>query len=156
MGMDPFTIALIAAGVSAGGSIIQGQNAKATADVNAELQRREGRQEEDAAIAQAAKIRKAGAAAASRANASLAASGVAIGEGTAVRINEDIYQESESDAYSTLLTGSRRKQSAYNQAGMTESEGRNARTAGYINAGATLLSAGAQQSKWKTSQKKGG
>lgn len=144
--------ALLAASVaiSAGSAIMQGQQAKKTADVNAELQRREGEADKDAAVAQAEKIRKAQRYAIGSANAANAASGVAIGEGSALRINEQIYQDSESDAYSTILTGTRRQRTANDQAMITQAQGRNAQTAGYINAGASILSGGAQIAKgWK-------
>ena len=141
--------------LSGGAAVYSGVQQKKVGDMNAELARREGNQEVDAAVAQAEKIRKAGRAAAARANTAMAASGVSIGEGTPIRINEEIYKDSESDAYSTLLTGSRRRQSSEDQGSVMQYEGRTARTAGYINAVATVLSAGAGYSKWQKSQKKG-
>lgn len=148
-------IALAAAAASAAASVYSGHVQKETAEVNAELTRREGAAQQDAAVAQAEKIRKAGEAQAGQANAALAASGVAIGEGTPIRINEDITKRAEDDAYSTLLTGSRQQQTASNQAGLLEYQGKSAQTAGYVNAGASLLSAGASYGQWKTAQKKG-
>ncbi len=149
-------IALLAsAAVSAGGAVYSGVQQKEAADTNAELARRQGDQEKDAAVAQAEKIRKAARAQAGQANAALAASGVAIGEGTAVRINEQIYRDSEDDAYSTLLTGTRRQQSGNDQAGILINQGNAAMTSGTINAGASVLSAGASYGKWKSTQKTG-
>lgn len=143
-------VALAAAAASAAAAAYQGHVQKQTAEVNAELQRREGEQQKDAAMAQAEKIRKAGAAQASQANAALAASGVSIGEGTPVRINEDIYKGSESDAYNTLLTGTRSQRTANDQAGLLQYQGKAAQTAGYINAGASLLSSGSKAyGQWK-------
>jgi hypothetical protein len=138
-----------AAVISAGSAIYSGNKQKQAADANAEMSRRAGNQEADAAVAQAEKIRKAGRAATGRANAAMAASGVSIGEGTPIRIGEEIYKDSEDDAFSTLLTGTRRKQSSYDQAGIMESEGRAARTAGYLNATSSLLSTGAKYGGWK-------
>lgn len=154
MGIEAVLIA--GAVASAGASIYSGVQQKNAMEANAELARREGAQEADAAVAQAEKIRRAGRAAASQANAAMAASGVAIGEGTALRINEQIYKDSEDDAFSTLLTGVRRQRSANDQAGLMEYEGRSARTAGFLNAGASLLSAGSTYGKWKTSKAGGG
>lgn len=146
-------IALIASAVvGAGSAIYSGQVQKETAEVNAELQRREGESAKDAAMAQAEKIRKAGAAQAAQANAALAASGVAIGEGTPLRINENIYQNAEDDAYNTLLTGKRQQQTANDQAGLTQYQGNAAQTAGVLNAASTVLSAAGSYGKWKTSQ----
>lgn len=141
------------AAVSTVAAIHSGQSQKNAAEANAELARRQGNAELDAATAQAEKIRKAGRATAAQANAAMAASGVSIGEGTALRINEQIYRDSEEDAYTTMLTGARRRQSANDQAGLLEHEGRAAGTAGYLNAGATLLSSASSYGKWKTTQK---
>ena len=152
-GISATTIAMVAASVvSAGASIVAGQQAKKTGEANAELQRREGESQKDAAVAQAEKIRKAQRQAIGAANAANAASGVAIGEGSALRINEEIYQDSESDAYNTLLTGTRRARSSDEQGSIMRSQGKNAQTAGYLNAGASLLSSGAGMAKgWKSS-----
>lgn len=160
MGIETGALAMYAmfaaAAVSATAAVYSADTQQNTADANAEMARRQGNQEKDAAMAQAEKIRKAARAAAGQANASMAAAGVAIGEGTPLRINEQIYKDSEDDAYSTLLTGTRRQQSANDQASFMESEGSAAKTAGYLNAGSTLLSAAGSYGKWKTSQQKGG
>lgn len=133
-------------------AIYSGQTQKKTADVNAELARREGVAAQDAAVAQAEKIRKAARAQEGQANAALAASGVAIGEGTPILINEDINKRAEDDAYSTLLTGSRQRQTANDQAGILQYQGRAAQTAGVLSAGASLLSAYGNYGAWKSSQ----
>lgn len=151
MGVE--TLLIIGAVASAGGAIYSGIQSKQAADNNAELARRQGAQEKDAAVAQAEKIRKAARAQAGAANASLAASGVAIGEGTPIRINEQIYKDSEDDAYSTLLTGTRRQNSANDQASILNSQGNAAMTSGLINAGTSVLSIGANYSKWKATVK---
>jgi hypothetical protein len=130
-------------------SIYQADTQAKAADANAEMARREGNQQKDAAMAQAEKIRKAGRAATAQANASMAAAGVAIGEGTPLRINEQINMDVEDDAYSTLLTGTRRQRSAEDEGMLMRYQGDSAKTAGYVNAGATLLSSGADYGKWK-------
>lgn len=132
-------IALIAGtAMSTGSALMQGQQAKKTADVNAELQRRQGDADKDAAVAQAEKIRKAQKYAIGAANAANAASGAAIGEGSALRINEQIYQDSEEDAYNMLLTGTRQQRYANDQASITRAQGRNAQTASVLSAGAAI------------------
>jgi hypothetical protein len=135
-------------------AIYSGQVQKETAEVNAELQRREGDAAKDAAVAQAEKIRKAARAQEGQANAALAASGVAIGEGTPIVINEKINQDAEEDAYNTLLTGSRQQRTAGDQAGLTRFQGQAAANASYLNAASTVLSTGASYGQWKTSQAK--
>lgn len=132
-------IALLAGtAMSAGSAIMQGQQAKETANVNAELQRREGEAAKDASVAQAAKIRKAQRYAIGSANAANAASGVAIGEGSALRINEQIYKDSEDDAFNTMLTGTRQQRTANDQASITQTQGRNAQTASLLSAGSSI------------------
>jgi hypothetical protein len=145
-------IAAAAAVVGAAASVYQGAQAQNAADANAELQRREGEQQKDAAMAQADKIRKAARAQAGAANAALAASGVSVGDGTAVRINEQIYQDSEQDAYNTLLTGSRAQRTANNQANVITAQGNSAMISGALNAGSSLLAGGANYAKWKTTK----
>lgn len=146
---------MIGAAASTTATLYNADTQKNNAEANAELTARAGRQEQDNALAQAEKIRRAGRAAAAQANAAMAASGVAIGEGTPLRINEAIYMDSESDAYSTLLTGTRRSRYSDEQAGLLMNEGKAAQTGGYISAGGSLLSQGADYGKWKTSQQKG-
>lgn len=142
--------AVASAAVSAGASIYNGMQAQNAAETNAELQRRQGAQEADAAVAQAEKIRKAARAQTGAATAALAAAGVSVGDGTPVRINEQINLDAENDAYSTLLTGARRQTSANNQADATIAQGNAAMISGTLNAGASLLSSGANYAKWRS------
>lgn len=144
--------AVAAAAVGAGAAIYQGQQQKATAETNAELTRRQAAADQDAAVAQAEKIRRAGKAQQAEANAALAASGVSVGEGTAVRIGREIATNTEKDAMQTILSGARRAVSGEAEAGMLRSQGSAASTAGYLNAGSSLL-AGASayaRSGWKS------
>lgn len=138
--------------VAAGSAIYTGVQASNAADTNAELTRRQGVQDADAAVAQADKIRKAARAQAGSANAALAASGVSVGDGTPIRINEQIYQDSEQDAYNTLLTGSRAQRTANNQANVITAQGNSAMVSGALNAGSSLLAGGATYAKWKTTK----
>lgn len=153
MGVDPITLMAISTAMTAGGALYQGMQQQDAADTNAELARRQGNQEADAALAQAEKIRKAARQQAGQARAALATSGVSVGEGTAVRINEQIYQDAESDAYSTLLTGARRKQAANDEAAIYRQQGSNAMTAGLINAGSSVLAGGARIGQWRETRK---
>jgi len=145
--------AIAAAAVGATAAIYSADTQENTAEANAEMAQRQGNQEKDAAMAQAEKIRKAGRAAAGQANASMAAAGVSIGEGTPLRVNEQIYKDSEDDAYSTLLTGTRRQQSANDQGMLMQADGDAAKTSGYLNAGATILNGVSSYGKWKAGKK---
>ncbi len=95
-----------------------------------------------AARVEADRIRKAGRAQAAQANASLAASGVDTGEGTALRIQSGIVGDAEQDAYQTILNGTNQGARLNAQASADRISGRNASTSGYISAGSSLLSAG--------------
>ncbi len=123
------------------GQIEQGEQAKAAADYNARVQENAAAYDLDAANARAAKIRKAGAIQQAEASASLAGSGVKLGEGSAVDINRTIGQQSELDAVNTMLTGKRNSESSMDQAGLLRSQGSNAEWSGYIGAGSTILGA---------------
>lgn len=154
MGLEAITLqtiaAISAAGVGAIAAISSGQQAKETASDNAEIARRNAAQDKDSAIAQAEKIRRVAAIQKSQANAGLAASGVSLGEGTAVKINEEITKNSEQDAYTAILNGSRSANASLQQASMFDSKASNALNSSYLNAGSSLLSAGAKIGKgWK-------
>lgn len=142
-------MAFVGMAISAAAAIKEGRDKKHTAEMNAELMERQAAQEKDAAVAQAERIRRAGRAQQGEANAALAASGVSIGEGSAVRINEKIGQDAENDAYMTILTGDRRATSLEDRAGISRWQGNNAQTAGYMNAAASVMSSyGKMQSGW--------
>jgi len=143
--------ATVASSVLAGGAAIaQGQQQKkmanyqaAQADADADAVRAAGRVE-------AARIRKAGRQQASQANAALAASGVEVGEGTALRITSDITGDAEQDAMTTIFNGNNAGARYNAQAQADRISGSNAATAGYINAGSSLLAGGAKAfSGWK-------
>lgn len=145
------------AAVGAYASIQSGKAAKQAADDNAEIARRNAAQGQDAAVAQAEKIRRAAAQQKASATAQLAASGVSVNDGTAVNINDQITKNAEQDAFTTILNGSRSAASSLNQATMFENQGKSALQGGYLNAGASLLSSGSSiASGWKASVPSGG
>jgi len=115
-------------------------------------------EEEDAAARERAdKIRRAGAKEASRAKASLAASGVASDTGSAVLIQEYIGASAESDAFAETITGSRKarayteradaygrqatyaRQGSLDEANYLDMAANNALTAGLTKASTSLL-----------------
>lgn len=149
---DPVTLMVIATGISAGSSIMQGQQAKQMADKQAEQATLEGMYRMDAAKSQAEKIRKAGKFQQGEAKASLAASGVKLGDGTPLEIQRTITQNVEQDALTAILNGQRAQSSANTEAELLHQSGRNAQMNGVLNAGSTVLSAGADYKRggWKT------
>lgn len=149
------TIALYAmaagAAISAYSSIQQGEAAKEAANEQAKAVAQEAGQKQDAAQAHADKIRKAARGQRGEAKAALAKSGVKLGEGTALEVDESIAQAGEEDALSALLTGKRIGRAADQEAGMLIKSGQNAASAGYMKAAGTVLgAAGTVASGWKT------
>lgn len=146
-------VALLAAGtaLAAGSAIYGGISANQQAKTQAELASRQAAQERDAAVAQAEKIRRSAQRQKASANAGLAASGVSLGSGTALRISNEIDRMAEQDAYQTILSGNRAYASGQAEAGMLRTSGSNALTGGFLNAGSSLLSGAAQTYKagWK-------
>jgi hypothetical protein len=147
------TLMLVAAGVSAGSAIYQGQQAEKMGDYqNAQAQADANAAQGDAEV-QAMQIREAGKRQRSAAVAAQASSGVDIGTGTAELINTEITKNSEQDAISTILSGRYRGQQLSNQGAFSKIKGENAAMAGYASAAGTAMSAGSSAyGGWKTSQ----
>ncbi|KFC08505.1 hypothetical protein GTGU_01422 [Trabulsiella guamensis ATCC 49490] len=144
-------VALVASSVlAAGGAVYSGQQQKKMSDYQAAQAEADAEAAKAQARVEADRIRKAGRAQASQANAALAASGVETGAGTALRITSGITGDAEQDAYQTILNGANQSARLNSQAQADRISGRNAATAGYISAGSSLLSAGGTAySGWK-------
>lgn len=149
-------IAAVASTVlAAGGAVAQGQQQRKMANYQANQAQADAEAQRAAAKVEADKIRKAGREQAAAANAALAASGVETGEGTALRITSGITGDAEEDAYTTIMNGYNQGARLNAQAQADRISGRNAATAGYINAGSSLLSAGGTAyNGWKKSGSK--
>jgi hypothetical protein len=129
----------ISTGVSVVGQLQQGQAQRKAANAEARQQEIAAAQERDAAMVEAARIRKAGDRASGAARAQLAASGIDVGSGTALVIDEDITRESNTDAEYTLLTGSRRAGALNYSASQSRARGRNAVTSSVLGSVSTGL-----------------
>ncbi len=153
------TIALYAAmaastAVSAYSSYQQGESQKDWADYQARQAEADAKAEKSAAEVQAEKIRKMARIQAGEASASLAGSGVDVGEGTALNINKDIYANAEEDAVMTIFGGADRAARGNAEAAGYRLKGAQAQQAGYLNATSSLLSAAVsygQANGWKKS-----
>lgn len=147
-------IALLFAAAAGTTATVMSANAQAdAADANAKQLNTQAGQEQDAAAAEAGRIRKNARLQAGEANAALSASGVSVAEGSALKIDEQIYKSSESDALNTIISGNRRSSSMGQEATNGVKAAKNAKTAGYIQAGASVLSAGAgavKASGWRS------
>lgn len=136
-------IALVASSVlAAGGAVASGQQQKKMANYQAAQAEADAEASKAAAKVEAERIRKAGRQQASAANAALAASGVETGEGTALRVTSGITGDAEQDAYQTIFNEINTSNRLQSQAQADRISGSNAATAGYINAGSSLLASG--------------
>ena len=135
--------------LSAYGMYQQGQQGKAMNNYQAALEDQRAAEERDAAKAEAEKIRNAKEIQRGAARAALAGSGVGVGDGTAVVIDQDIAQRYEEDAFTTLLNGNRRARSAGRQASMYRVAGKNAASEGLMGAGTTVLGGAMKYASWK-------
>lgn len=158
---DPMTL-LIAQGVgtamSVMGQVQQGNQQKEMYNAQAQTTLNDAAYRADAAKSQAEKIRRAGKTQVGEANASLAASGVKLGEGTALEVKKSIMQNSEEDALSAILGGKRATDAAQQEANMLGKAGDNAVTNAAYSAAGTVLQSGGSYARggWKTSAKAGG
>lgn len=154
MGIE--TAALVAAAVSAGTAIYQGQQEKKAMNAQAKQVEAEGefqskqaeadaRTEKQAAELRAEQIRKAGKEQRAKARAASAASGMDVGMGTAVELQSEITRGVEEDAGMSIFGGldafKRGKQTAQsignraiNEGSALKAQGKAAQTAGYVGA----------------------
>jgi hypothetical protein len=138
------------AAVSTISAIAQGEQQKKWADYQARQAEADAAAERSAAEVHAEKIRKMARTQAGEANASLAGSGVEVGEGTAMNINKDIYANAEEDAVMTIFGGADRAARGNAEAAGYRIKGRQAQQAGYLNAASTILGAAGSIAKgWK-------
>ena len=155
---DPVTLTLAvtvaSASLSAYSQIQQGKSAAEFANYNAKQMNADANAERGAAQVEAERIRQAGKRAKSSAIAQLAGSGVDVNEGTALVIDKEIGKNAEQDAYTTILGGNDRALRLNAQASVTKAQGQQAKSAGYLGAGTTLLgAAGSVASGWKSTLK---
>lgn len=144
---EPTTLMMISAGMSVVGQIQQGIAQQEMYDAQARATATEAGQRMDAAKVEAEKIRKAGRAARGEAKTALAASGVKLGEGSALEVDKQIMQDSEQDALSALLTGKRIGSAANEEIGYLRQAGNNAMTSSILGAAGSVAKSGWQYSK---------
>jgi hypothetical protein len=137
---DPVTVAM--AGVQVAGSISQGNASRRAAEEQAGWDEYQAKVSRAEAEAQASRIRRAGRVARGETLSALVASGVKVGEGTALEAERQVMTDYETDAAMAILSGERAAVSSEVQASTRRKAGRDAQRAGYINAGTSLLSAG--------------
>jgi len=168
--------ALAGAAISTVSAIQQGNTARKNGETEAanalamgDYQKRQA--EADAAVQQseaqlqARQIRQAGDRQRSEARASMAASGVTVGTGTAELIDKEITANAEEDALLSIYQGDTRalqirqggrisELAGINTAGAATTRGKNAQSAGYMSAASSALSgAGRAASSWSSASK---
>lgn len=147
--------AAAAAVVGAYSSIESGRQQKGMYERQAQAASNDAAYKKDAAKAQAEKIRRLGAAQKGEAKAALAASGVAVGEGTPLELQKNITKNSEEDALSAILGGKRSSDAAIEESSMLMQAGANAESSGYMGAASSVLgAAGTVAGGWKSVAKK--
>lgn len=131
--------ALVGAGLSAYSAVAQGDATKKAADQNADLQRKTAISTENAAAGVAAdRIQKARLLAGSQV-ASAGAGGVDPVTGTPLTLEAQTMQKGELDSLRIISNAQRTAWGYEAQGNIDEMQGDNAQTAGYMNAGSSLL-----------------
>jgi hypothetical protein len=146
-------VAVAIGGMNAMNQIQQGRYANAQAGLQAQQLDYQAQVEQDTALKTAEIIRRAGRRQVGQANATYAAAGVKVGEGSALETERQIDQDVEHDAFQTILEGSRRAGGLRADAAMTRADGRAREAAGYVNAVGTALGSayqGLKSSGWRT------
>ena len=143
----PFIMAAGAV-MSAVGAIQQGKAAKNAANYNAAIATNDARIAELQAQAEESRHRRMARKAIGGIRAAYGASGVTL-EGTPTDVLYESVANAESDALNIRYGGLLRSQGFMNTAQLDRMQGKNAQTAGYMNAASSLLSGGAQTVEYK-------
>lgn len=146
---SPTTMLMVGTGAQIAGNIQQGNAARQAANDQASWDEYQAKLSRAEAEAQASRIRRAGRVARGETLAGAVAAGVKVGEGSALDAERQVMQEYETDAAMAILSGERAAVSSEVQASSRRRAGRDARRAGYINAGTSLLSAGSSWLRMK-------
>jgi hypothetical protein len=133
---DPVSITVAAVG--AGSALFQGQAQRQASNAQAEQLRRQADAQRDASLAASEQAQRETSRTRGAARAALAGSGVAVGDGTAIVLDRDITQRGNLDAYNAILSGDRAGRNSEAQSAMAVSAGRNAQTASFLQAGASV------------------
>lgn len=141
---NPMLVLAASATTQVIGGLAQGRAAQRAANEQAAQLDYQAAVDQDNAQAQAEQIRRQGRSDRGTTLSRIAASGIKIGEGSALDAERRVMEDSEVDASLAILNGDRAARSARAQAESTRRAGRDARRASYLAAAGTLLNAGAQ------------
>lgn len=149
--MDPFTLALIGTAVSAVGAIQQGRAAEKAANYNAAIADRNATIARQQAAADADTSRSVNSRRLGAMRAKYGASGVQA-EGSVLDVMADSAAQAELEALNIEYKGDLAAQGYGETASLNRMQGKNARTSGYLNAGATVLLGSAKASSYGGSE----
>lgn len=126
------------------GQAQQGKAARRAAKDDAARLEYQAAIDEDNAQANAEQIRRQGVRDRGQTVATIAASGVKVGEGSALDAEREVMQDAEADAYMAILNGGRAADGLRSDAAARRRAGRQATRATNIGIGSTLLSSAAR------------
>lgn len=144
---NPMALLIAGTGMQISSQISAGRTAEANARLEAADMDYQAAMERDNAALMARTYRREGRAVRGQVLAAVAASGVKIGEGSALDAERDVMTDSETDAELAILRGEQTGRGLNTRADLTLRAGRQARRAANLQAFNTLLSAGAQGMK---------
>lgn len=140
---NPVMLLAASTTMAVGGQLAQGRAQQRAADEQAAQLEYQAAVDQDNALAEAQMIRRQGRQARGQTVAAAAASGVKVGQGSAGDAERQVMQDTETDAATAILNGTRAARGASFQADQSRRAGRDARRASTLGAFNTLLSAGA-------------
>ena len=143
--LDPFTVLLIAGGISAGGSIISGIAARNQSKFQAQLAEQNAQQQRAVAALEAERHQRETGRRLGAISAAIGASGATFA-GTPLLVLADEAAEAEENRLLILLGGEAAARSSEAQAAAFRQQGRNQLVSGIFGAGSTLLTTGADAS----------
>ncbi|MGE8691348.1 MAG: hypothetical protein ACN6PJ_29670 [Achromobacter sp.] len=154
MGIETIALGALAGSSVLGaiGSIGQGGQQADLANAQARQLENQAAAERDSAVSAAERVRRAGRRQQAEAESSYAASGVSIGTGTPVRVNDQIGSDAETDAYTAILDGERRGRTLDYEARAARQAAKNARSGGAGGALTSILGAAGNFGMWKAGQ----
>lgn len=141
-GVELFWLMAASTAVSAVSAIQQGKQEEKFAEFQAEQANADAQAEREAGQVRGDKIRKAGKYQQAEAAAALAASGVEVGAGTPIKIDQQIGRNVEQDALNEILFGTRTGTRLDQQAQGSRASGQNAASRGVQKAVGSVLSSG--------------
>ncbi|RMV69943.1 putative phage protein [Pseudomonas caricapapayae] len=159
MGVETAIIAasIAATAFSAYSTVQSGKQASLNAEAQSDQAQIDADGAASAAVVQADRIRRLARTQAGSANAALAASGVEVGAGTAININEEIIGNAEEDAALTIFNGENQKKRGYVDASNIALNGQQAQSSANSQAVGSVLSTAAQAGMaWKASATRNG